>query len=120
MIGTDATNGKRLDGLAHLRQSIADIITTPIGSRVMRRTYGSLLMTLIDQPATAATNVRLFASIAESLMRWEPRIRVRQIGMQATDVSGRYTITLDAQRVDVPTPSATTRISIPLITRQTA
>lgn len=120
MIGTDAHTGKPLDGLAHLRQSIADILTTPIGSRVMRRTYGSLLMTLIDQPATAATNVRLFASIAESLMRWEPRIRVHHIGMQPTSVAGQYAITLDAKRVDVPQPSATTRISIPLITRQTA
>ena len=31
-----------------IRQSIQDILTTPIGSRIMRRNYGSLLPQLID------------------------------------------------------------------------
>ncbi|KPN28874.1 baseplate wedge subunit [Halolamina pelagica] len=44
MPGVDRTNGQRLEGLAHIRQSVADILTTPLGSRVMRRDYGSLLL----------------------------------------------------------------------------
>jgi phage baseplate assembly protein W len=50
MIGMDARSGAFSDDLAHLRQSIADVLTTPIGSRVQRREYGSLLPELIDQP----------------------------------------------------------------------
>ena len=46
--------GRRITAADHLRQSVADIITTPIGSRVMRRDYGSLVPALIDQPHNPA------------------------------------------------------------------
>lgn len=46
MLGTDANTGKALEGMAHLRQSIRDILGTPLGSRVMRRDYGSELPAL--------------------------------------------------------------------------
>lgn len=68
--------GTRLDTLAHLRQSIADILTTPIGSRVMRREYGSLLPALIDHPDNLATQTRLYSAVASALMRWEPRVQI--------------------------------------------
>ena len=47
MIGMARTSGAILTGDAHLAQSVADILTTPIGSRVMRREYGSLLFELV-------------------------------------------------------------------------
>ena len=52
MIGLNATNGQALSGLDHLRQSIRDILTTRIGTRVMRRDYGSRLPDLVDSPVT--------------------------------------------------------------------
>jgi hypothetical protein len=55
MNGMDATTGKALSGIAHLAQRIGDILGTPIGTRVMRRDYGSLWRELIDQPTNAAT-----------------------------------------------------------------
>ena len=55
----------------HLRQSVADILSTPIGSRVMRRDYGSLVPALLDQPDNNATQARLRAAVASALMRWE-------------------------------------------------
>lgn len=113
MIGTDATTGKPLDGLAHLRQSIADILTTPLGSRVMRRTYGSLLMQLIDQPFTGTTAVRLYSSVAEALMRWEPRIRVLRVGLERGADTGAFTLNLDAVRLDTATPNTLQQFSIP-------
>ncbi len=39
MRGMNANTGKELEGIEHLKQSIIDILTTPIGSRVMRRDY---------------------------------------------------------------------------------
>lgn len=79
MNGTDATTGKPLDGLAHLQQSIKDILTTPIGSRVMRRDYGSRLPRLVDAPMNRATLIDLYAATAEALATWEPRFRVQQV-----------------------------------------
>lgn len=79
MNGTDATTGKPLDGLAHLQQSIKDILTTPIGSRVMRRDYGSRLPRLVDAPMNRATLIDLYAATAEALATWEPRFSVQQV-----------------------------------------
>lgn len=70
------TTGQRLSALEHLQQSIGDILATPIGSRVMRREYGSLVPALIDQPDNMATQTRVYAAIASALMRWEPRVQI--------------------------------------------
>lgn len=84
MTGMNRTTGARIDGLEHIAQSIADILTTPLGSRVMRRDYGSLLPELVDQPQNAATVVRLYAATASALMRWEPRLRISSLGLRAS------------------------------------
>lgn len=75
------TIGTRLPLLEHIAQSVADIITTPIGTRVMRRDYGSLVPYLIDQPDNRLTEVRVFSAVASALMRWEPRVRLRRLSM---------------------------------------
>ena len=81
----DRNTGRTLGGADHLRQSVADILTTPIGSRVMRRSYGSLVPALLDQPHNAATAGRIAAAAVSALMRWEPRILVRRIQLQRAD-----------------------------------
>lgn len=99
MAGMNINTGERLSGLAHLRQSIADILTTPIGTRVMRRDYGSRLFELIDQPHNGATQVRLYAATAEALLKWEPRIRLTQVKLYRTDTPGKVVIDLKGQLV---------------------
>lgn len=76
------TTGQSITGLDHLRQSLGDILTTPIGSRVMRREYGSLVPELIDHPDNLPTQVRVFGAVASALMRWEPRFRLSRIESQ--------------------------------------
>lgn len=94
--------GRAVDDLEHLRQSIADIITTPIGSRVMRRGYGSIVPALIDQPDNEATHARLYGAIASALMRWEPRLRLASIRFErSAEAKGRVEITLTGMRTDM-------------------
>lgn len=96
MNGTSAISGKRLSGIDHLRQSIRDILTTRIGTRVMRREYGSRLYELIDAPMTRATILDVYAATAEALARWEPRIAVSEI--RATDARpGRVVLELTGE-----------------------
>lgn len=97
MNGIEATTGKRLGGLEHLRQSIRDILTTPIGTRVMRRAYGSRLYQLVDAPMNQGTLLALYTAAAEALATWEPRIDVQQIiateaapGRVVLELAGRY------------------------------
>ncbi|WP_218927803.1 GPW/gp25 family protein [Vreelandella glaciei] len=68
--------GEQLEGAEHIRQSIADIITTPIGSRVMRREYGSLVPELLDMPMTDALLMQVYAATVIAVSRWEPRITI--------------------------------------------
>ncbi len=97
MYGISSITGRKIGGIDHLRQSIRDILTTPIGSRVMRRDYGSRLFDLIDSPYSSATKLAIIAATAEALMTWEPRIEVEDIRLRSyspghiiIDLSGRY------------------------------
>ncbi|UQV45017.1 GPW/gp25 family protein [Janthinobacterium lividum] len=94
MMGMHAATGRSLTGLGHLRQSVADIITTPIGSRTRRRRYGSEVPELIDQPLNSATQLRIYAATAFALRRWEPRLQLASVQL-TRDTGGAITLLLD-------------------------
>jgi phage baseplate assembly protein W len=115
MIGMDRGSGAVLDGDAHLAQSVADILTTPIGSRVMRREYGSLLFELVDRPLTAATRLLCVVAVAMALARWEPRIAVTRVEIEGDAAAGGATsIIVTGRRTDQPDPNSLTRLTVPL------
>lgn len=97
MDGTNANDGTRLSGIEHLRQSLRDILTTPIGTRVMRRDYGSKLPRLVDAPMNRATLMDIYAATAEAIRRWETRFQLVQVvassaepGRVVLDLTGLY------------------------------
>ncbi len=79
MKGMDVNTGKAVSDEEHLVQSIRDIITTPIGSRVMRRNYGCRIFHLIDQPINQLIIARIQAAVSEALHKYEPRVRFTKI-----------------------------------------
>lgn len=114
MRGMSVDTGRAIEGLRHLQQSISDILTTPIGTRVMRRDYGSLLPELVDQPFNGATRARIYGATASALMRWEPRLRLTRVQILPGQEPGRFTLDLEGLRTDVPGPSEYTRLIVPL------
>ncbi len=94
MHGFDAATGAALTGVDHLRQSIKDILTTPLGSRVMRRDYGSRIFTLIDRPVNAGWVADAYAYTAEALDQWEPRFRLQNVSLTQINSEGRPELTL--------------------------
>jgi len=114
MIGMDATTGKPLEGAGHLAQSITRILTTPVGSRVMRREFGSMLPALIDQPFNAATRTRMYGATATALMRWEPRLRLSSVSINAGTVPGSFTVSIQGRRTDLPRPNELETFTVPL------
>jgi phage baseplate assembly protein W len=113
MIGMSAVTGKPLEGLDHLRQSIADILSTPIGTRVGRREYGSLLADLVDQPMNALGRMRLMAATALAIQRWEPRVTLSAVIIEQTG-PGAFSAQLAGRRTDVTGPNASARLTVPL------
>ena len=103
----NSRTGHAMTRLAHIRQSLADILTTPIGSRVMRRDYGSEVPELIDQPLNGATVLRIYAATAHAVLRWERRIALTGVQLQRGD-DGQATLLLDgvtneqSVQLDVP------------------
>jgi len=97
--------GKALSGLDHLKQSIRDVLTTPLGSRVMLRDYGSRLFELVDAPMNRATIVEIYVATIEAIRKWEPRVEITRVIAEAIE-PGKITIALEG--VYLPTGTALT------------
>lgn len=113
-LGMNRTDGTSLDGDAHLAQSIGDILSTPIGTRVMRRDYGSLLFELVDRPLNPATILLCVMATALAVARWEPRIAVRQVQIAGDFAGGAGEVIVIGYRTDTPQPTSLTRLTIPI------
>ena len=92
--------GSTIGDLAHIGQSITDILTTRIGTRVMRREYGSLLPELVDHPFNDATRLRVYAGTVMALMRWEPRISLSRVQFLGANLQGQSVLDIEGTVID--------------------
>ncbi len=92
--------GGAIDTEQHIVQSMTDILGTRIGTRVMRREYGSLLPDLVDQPFNDVTRLQVYAASVTALMRWEPRIRLSRVNLLGASLQGDAVFELEGTRVD--------------------
>lgn len=100
-IGMNAATGRAVGGTEHLAQSIGDILSTRIGTRVERRDYGSNVPDYIDAPMTNVQRTRMYGAAAAALLRWEPRLKLARIQLLAdtagTGMQGRHAFAVDLQ-----------------------
>lgn len=94
MRGMNASTGKELEGIEHLKQSITDILITPIGSRIMKREYGSRLFELVDKPINRDLTLEVYAATAEALEKWEKRFKLEKVKI-AEVKEGKMTLVLE-------------------------
>lgn len=106
MTGLSSSNGRAItsDSDDYVRRSVADVLTTPIGSRVMRRDYGSYLPLLVDQPMNAITRLKLYGATALALIRFHRRSRLKAV--QLTTDGPSAALQLELVRTDLPRPRA--------------
>lgn len=97
MIGIDRNTGQLIDGIAHLRQSLQDLLTTPKGSRLMRGDYGSNVPRLVDMPVNSELVIDLISETAGAIIEWEPRLQVSNVQVTTITsssivlaISGKY------------------------------
>jgi len=93
MIGMDRRTGLPISSVKHLRQSIEDILTTPLGSRLMRPEYGSTIRRFVDLPVSEGWKSAVQAEAARALKRWEPRLELTQVQVLSV-LDGRITFRL--------------------------
>ena len=92
--------GGAISELSHISQSISDILTTRIGTRIMRREYGSLIPELVDHPFNDATRLRVYAAVVMALMRWEPRISLSSVQFIGANLQGQSVLEFEGSLVD--------------------
>ncbi|HEY1843647.1 MAG TPA: GPW/gp25 family protein [Buttiauxella sp.] len=109
--GMNRVTGLSLSDAEHISQSVRDILITPIGSRVMRRDYGSLLSALIDMPDNPALRLQIMAACYMAILKWEPRIRLTAISFESTKAGELY-VDITGARTD--TGGASFSLTIPL------
>ncbi|MCB0075860.1 MAG: GPW/gp25 family protein [Anaerolineales bacterium] len=77
---TDGRGGiQLLGGEAMIEQAIRIILSTPVGERVMRPTFGSRLHELLFAPANAESFGLAEMFVEDALRFWEPRIELLRV-----------------------------------------
>ena len=107
--GMSRETGAAVSDLDHIRQSVRDILLTPVGTRVMRRSYGSLLSALIDQPQNPALRLQIMSACYMAILQWEPRLKLTGIryesafdGGMVVEITGSRTDTAQDFSLTVP------------------
>lgn len=90
--GVNRVTFRPLSGFDHVRQSIEVILTTPIGSRLMRREFGSEVMDLIDRPLTDRVILAVYTAVAVAIAKWEPRFAVTGCRVKQAKETGRLVL----------------------------
>lgn len=106
-LGMNRNTGIGISDSEHISQSMRDILQTPVGSRVMRREYGSLLSALIDMPQNPALRLQIMVACYFAIQKWEPRIRLTSISFERGDTGEMY-VDITGMRTDTGASVSTT------------
>lgn len=98
-LGMNRNTGRAITDAEHISQSVGDILRTPVGSRVMRRDYGSLLSAMIDQPQSPALELQIRVACYMAILKWEPRITLTTITTER-QFDGKMIVNLTGQLKD--------------------
>lgn len=98
-MGLNRSTGKAITDSEHINQSVSDILRTPVGTRVMRRKYGSLLSAMIDQPQTPALELQIRVACYMALLQWEPRVSITNV-TTTRQFDGKMVVELTGQQAD--------------------
>ena len=93
-LGISRVDGSILVGWPHCQQSIWDILTTRLNSRVMLLNYGAGVADLLDRPGNQQVIALWFASITTAIYMWEPGFRVTNFAIMGASNDGHYQLDL--------------------------
>lgn len=119
--GIDRRTGRVLTDFDHVIQSLEVLLTTHLGSRVMRRVYGAEVPRLLGNNIVPSTPLRFATAIHVAVGLWEPRFALKQVTFPQTTPegirAGRLGIALYGQyrprgHLGDPTPEGGDRLAL--------
>ncbi len=98
----------------NVREAIQVILLTEPGERVRLPEFGAGLGRFLFEPNIPATHIAIARRITQSLMRWEPRIRVAQVEVDADPSDPQAALATITYRLVSTAQQAALNISIPV------
>ena len=98
----------------NVREAIQVILLTEPGERVRLPEFGAGLGRFLFEPNIPATHIAIARAIDLSLKRWEPRIRVAQVEVEADPTDPQAALATITYRLVSTAQQATLSISIPV------
>ena len=98
----------------NVREAIQVILLTEPGERVRLPEFGAVLGRFLFEPNIPATHIAIARRITQSLMRWEPRIRVAQVEVDADPSDPQAALATITYRLVSTAQQAALNISIPV------
>lgn len=83
-------------GIEHVKESIRQILGTPVGSRVMRRDFGSRLRQIVFEPNDSTIDTLVEHYVREAIERWEKRVVVGPVTVVRSE-RGQGRVEIDVQ-----------------------
>lgn len=84
-----------VDNEKAIKNSLYNILTTPLGSRYREPEYGSRLQHFLYEPTDRDTAFQLEALLVQAIERWEPRIQIVRPQTKVVPIrSGGFDITI--------------------------
>ncbi len=80
---------------ADINGSLAILLTTSLGERIMQPTYGCNLRDLLFEPLDTALQAYIKDLVETAILYHEPRIRLENIILRPLQEEGRLEITVD-------------------------
>ena len=95
MAGMCRQTGRLLEGWDHIAQSLGVIFTTRLGTRIERRSFGSVGPELQDRPGNDDTILDHYVAIAEAIDTFEPRVELNGFRLAYLDENGDSQIVVE-------------------------
>ena len=98
----------------NVREAIQVILLTEPGERVRLPEFGAGLGRFLFEPNIPATHIAIARRITQSLMRWEPRIRVAQVEVIADPSDAQAALATITYRLVSSGQQATMNLNVPV------
>jgi phage baseplate assembly protein W len=89
-----------------IKNSIRNVISTTPGEKILNPYFGTNLQRYLFLKITEVNAMSIGKEILQSLVKFEPRVRVNNINVATDEVNQQYLVTLDLAIVSVPSASS--------------